>query len=87
MVAGGACSGQLQIGDTITQVNSVHITGKGPKEFQAVFEASCTSLGKVLLHIDRPGKCKQHISTKPHIDQCVGRYFTCFEVDASVVNM
>ena len=57
VVEGGACSGQLHIGDTITQVNSVNIVGKGPKNAQAVFEKSCKSLGKVVLHIDRPGKC------------------------------
>jgi C-terminal processing protease CtpA/Prc len=50
----GACSGQLLLGDVITEVNSASVVGKEPQEAKAVFEASCKSLGKVLLQIVRP---------------------------------
>ena len=60
VVDGGACSGYLHVGDTITQVNSVSVVGKEPRDAQAVFEQSCTSLGKVVLHIDRPCKGMLH---------------------------
>jgi hypothetical protein len=62
VVQGGACSGQLDVGDRITRVNDVSVVGKEPKDAQAVFESSCTSLGKVILHIDRPGKGVLHRS-------------------------
>jgi hypothetical protein len=83
VVDGGACSGQLQIGDTITQVNSVNIVGKGPKNAQTVFEASCRSLGKVVLHLDRPGKCM--VATQ--IRTCTFDHrllFFCLEIQMSL---
>ncbi len=56
VVDGGACWGQLQKGDSITHVNSVSVVGKEPQDAQAVFESSCTSLGKVVLQVVRPCK-------------------------------
>jgi hypothetical protein len=61
VVDGGACSGLLHVGDTITHVNTVSVVGKEPQDAQAVFEQSCTSLGKVVLHIDRPCNGMLHL--------------------------
>ena len=61
VVDGGACSGLLHVGDTITHVNTVSVVGKEPQDAQAVFEQSCSSLGKVVLHIDRPCNGMPHL--------------------------
>jgi hypothetical protein len=49
-------------------VNSVSVIGKEPQDAQAIFESSCTSLGKVVLHIDRPNKGMMHLKTKLALD-------------------
>ena len=68
VVDGGACSGFLHVGDTITQVNSVSVVGREPQDAQTVFEQSCTSLGMVVLHIDRP--CNGMLQMKNHECSC-----------------
>jgi hypothetical protein len=53
---GGACSGQLRVGDTITEVNAESINGKDPESALAVFQLSCASRGNIVLRFDRRGK-------------------------------
>jgi hypothetical protein len=70
VVDGGACLGHLFVGDTVTSVNSVSVVGKEPQDAQAVFESSCTSLGKVVLHVDRPCKGMMHPLNSANVNLC-----------------